>query len=56
MTRRNIRLSNDDTPTDLHPETVLTSSVDATMCSPLFMDFTWKEGRKEWAFISLSTA
>ena len=43
MTRSNICLFNDDTPTYLHPATGSFTSIDLTMCSPsLFMDFTWR--------------
>ena len=42
MTKSNICLFNDDTPTYLHPATGSLTSIDLTMCSPsLFMDFTW---------------
>ena len=43
MTRSNIYLFNDETPTYLHPATGSFISIDLTMCSPsLFMDFTWR--------------
>ena len=43
MTRSNICLFNDETPTYLHPATGSFISIDLTMCSPsLFMDFTWR--------------
>ena len=43
MTKSNICLFNDDTPTYLHPATGSLTSIDLTMCSPsLFMDFTWR--------------
>ena len=43
MTRSNICLFNDDTPTYLHPATGSFTSIDLTLCSPsLFMDFTWR--------------
>ena len=43
MTRNNIYLFNDNTPTYLHPATGSFTSIDLTMCAPsLFMDFTWR--------------
>ena len=43
MTRNNICLFNDDTPTYLHPATGSFTSIDLTMCSPShFMGFTWR--------------
>ena len=45
MTKSNICLFNDDTPTYLHPATGSLTSIDLTMCSPsLFMNFTWRVG------------